>query len=46
VARATQTAAAAQPEWAATPHTQRSEILRGAAELWEREAAAIEWWGT
>ena len=45
VARAAQIAATAQLGWAATPHTERSAILRRAAQLWEREAADIEWWG-
>lgn len=45
VTRAAQAAAAAQPAWAATPHTQRSAVLRRAAEIWEHEAASIEWWG-
>lgn len=45
VTRAAQAAAAAQPAWAATPHTQRSAVLRRAAEIWERQAASIEWWG-
>jgi benzaldehyde dehydrogenase (NAD) len=37
-------AAAAQPAWAATPHTQRSAILRRAAEIWLANAAEIEDW--
>ena len=45
VARAAQLAAAAQPAWAATPHTQRSAILRRAADIWLANAADIEWWG-
>jgi benzaldehyde dehydrogenase (NAD) len=45
VARAARIAAAAQPAWAATPHTERSAILRRAADLWVRHAADIEWWG-
>jgi benzaldehyde dehydrogenase (NAD) len=45
VGRAAQLAAAAQPAWAATPHTERSAILRRAADLWLANAADIEWWG-
>ena len=45
VARAAQIAAAAQPAWAATPHTERSAILRRAADIWLANAAEIEWWG-
>ena len=45
VARAAQIAAAVQPAWAATPHTERSAILRRAADLWLAHAADIEWWG-
>ena len=45
VARAAQLAAAAQPDWAATPHTERSAVLRRAADLWLANAPDIEWWG-
>jgi benzaldehyde dehydrogenase (NAD) len=45
VARATRLAAAAQPAWAATPHTERSAVLRRAADLWLANAPGIEWWG-
>jgi benzaldehyde dehydrogenase (NAD) len=45
VGRAAQIAAAAQPAWAATPHTERSAILRRAADLWLANVADIEWWG-
>ena len=45
VARAAQIAAAAQTGWAATPHTERSAILRRAADIWLAHAADIEWWG-
>jgi benzaldehyde dehydrogenase (NAD) len=37
-------AAAAQPEWAALPHTQRSAILRKAGQIWLDNAAEIEEW--
>ncbi len=37
-------AAAAQPAWAATPHSARSAILRKAADLWLENAAEIEDW--
>jgi acyl-CoA reductase-like NAD-dependent aldehyde dehydrogenase len=42
--RAAQQAAAAQPAWAALPHTQRSAILRRAADIWLANAAEIEQW--
>ncbi|WP_300609310.1 benzaldehyde dehydrogenase [Trebonia sp.] len=44
VVRAARYAAAAQPAWAATPHTQRSAILRRAADIWQANAAEIEQW--
>jgi benzaldehyde dehydrogenase (NAD) len=44
VARAVKSAAAAQPAWAARPHTERAAILRRAALLWEENAAEIEGW--
>jgi benzaldehyde dehydrogenase (NAD) len=44
VTRAVRTAAAAQPAWAAVPHTERAAILRRAAALWEANAAEIEDW--
>ena len=44
VASATAAAAAAQPAWAALPHTQRSAILRRAGEIWLANAAEIEQW--
>jgi benzaldehyde dehydrogenase (NAD) len=37
-------ATAAQPAWAAAPHTQRAAILRKAAEIWLANAAEIEDW--
>jgi len=42
--RAAQLAAAAQPEWAALAHSQRSAILRRAADIWLANAAEIEQW--
>ena len=45
VARAAAVAAAAQPGWAARPHTERSAILRRAAQIWLEHAAEIEQWG-
>jgi benzaldehyde dehydrogenase (NAD) len=45
VSRAAEQAAAAQRAWAATPHTERSAILRRAADLWLASASSIEWWG-
>jgi benzaldehyde dehydrogenase (NAD) len=44
IARAAARAAAAQPAWAALPHTQRAAILRRAAEIWLANAAEIEDW--
>jgi benzaldehyde dehydrogenase (NAD) len=44
VAKAASAAAAAQQDWAARPHTQRSAILRRAADLWLANAAEIESW--
>ncbi len=45
VARAAQIAPAAQAGWAATPHNQRSAVLRRAADIWLQNAAEIESWG-
>jgi benzaldehyde dehydrogenase (NAD) len=45
VKRAAQVAAAAQAGWAARPHTERSAILRKAADLWLASAQEIEPWG-
>jgi benzaldehyde dehydrogenase (NAD) len=45
VTRAAQIAAAAQPAWAAKPHTERQAILRRAGDLWLAAAAEIEPWG-
>jgi len=44
VTRAVKQAAAAQPAWAATPHTARAAILRRAAQLWQENAPEIEGW--
>jgi len=44
VARAARLAAAAQPAWAAVPHTERAAILRRAAAIWEANAPEIEQW--
>src|ERR1700722_2241952 len=44
VTRAVKQASEAQPAWAAMPHTERSAILRRAAQLWEENAAEIEGW--
>ena len=44
VTRAVRKASEAQRAWAATPHTERSAILRRAALLWEENAAEIEGW--
>src|ERR1700744_4446944 len=45
VARAARGSAETQPAWAATPHTERSAILRRAADIWLANAPDIEWWG-
>src|SRR5277367_4096974 len=42
VAGAVARAAAAQPAWAALPHTRRAAILRKAGEIWLANAAEIE----
>ena len=44
VTRAVKLAAAAQPAWAALPHTERSAILRRAADIWLANAPEIEDW--
>ena len=44
VARATASAAAAQPEWAALPATERMDVVRRAAELLERHRPELERW--
>jgi benzaldehyde dehydrogenase (NAD) len=44
VTRAVRKAAAAQPAWAALPHTERAAVLRRAAIGWEENAAEIEGW--
>jgi benzaldehyde dehydrogenase (NAD) len=45
IARAAAVAAAAQPAWAATPHTERSALLRRAAQVWLDHSGEIERWG-
>jgi len=37
-------AAAAQPGWAALPHTERSAVLRRAGDIWRAHVAEIEQW--
>jgi benzaldehyde dehydrogenase (NAD) len=44
VAKAAESAADAQREWAATPHQQRAAVLRKAAQLWGQHADEISWW--
>jgi len=44
IARAARRATAAQPAWAALPHTERSAVLRRAADVWLANAAEIEQW--
>jgi benzaldehyde dehydrogenase (NAD) len=44
VAKAAESAAEAQREWAATPHQQRAAVLRSAAALWTKYAEEISWW--
>ena len=46
VARATEGAARAQKEWAATPHPVRAAVLRRAGQLWEQHAEEIGGWNT
>ncbi|MGD0557704.1 MAG: benzaldehyde dehydrogenase [Streptosporangiaceae bacterium] len=44
VARAAASAARAQRDWAAKPHGERAAILRKAGDIWQANAADIEWW--
>ncbi|GAA0375962.1 benzaldehyde dehydrogenase [Acrocarpospora corrugata] len=44
LARAAESAAVAQREWAATPHPVRAAVLRRAARLWAEHAEEISWW--
>src|ERR1700759_3401246 len=44
VARAAESAAAAQEKWAATPYTERAKVLRRAGHLWEVHAAEVGDW--
>ncbi len=44
IARAARRAADAQPAWAALPHTERSAVLRRAADVWLANAGEIERW--
>jgi benzaldehyde dehydrogenase (NAD) len=44
LARAAETAAAAQAGWAALPHTERAAVLRRAGALWAQHAEEIAWW--
>jgi len=44
VAEAAQAAREAQREWAALPHTARSQVLRRAGDLWSEHADEISWW--
>ncbi|NEE01272.1 aldehyde dehydrogenase family protein [Phytoactinopolyspora halotolerans] len=44
LARATRAAAAAQHEWAATPHHARAAVLRRAGDLWAEHAEEITQW--
>jgi benzaldehyde dehydrogenase (NAD) len=44
VARAAQSAAAAQEKWAKTPYTERAKVLRRAGHLWEVHAAEVGDW--
>src|ERR1700756_3862119 len=44
VARAAQSAAAAQEKWAATPYTERAKVLRRAGHLWDVHAAEVGEW--
>jgi len=44
VVSAAQKAAAAQRDWAARPHSERSALMRKAADIWQANAAEIEGW--
>src|ERR1700756_4232581 len=44
VARAAESAAAAQEKWAATPYPERAAVLRRAGQLWEEHAAEVGEW--
>ncbi len=44
VAKATQSAAEAQKDWAARSHVERATVLRKAAQLWATHAEEIAWW--
>ena len=44
VTRAVRKASEAQRAWAATPHTERSAVLRRAADIWLANAPEIEDW--
>ena len=44
VAAAGESAAVAQREWAALPHTARAAVLRKAGDLWAEHAAEIRDW--
>ncbi len=44
VARAAESAARAQREWAARPHTERAAVLRRAGDLWQEHADEIAGW--
>jgi benzaldehyde dehydrogenase (NAD) len=44
VARAAESAARAQRDWAALPHPERAAVLRRAAALWTEHAEEISWW--
>src|SRR4051812_49401335 len=44
VAEAAASAAAAQRDWAALPHTARAAVLRKAGDLWARHAEEISGW--
>jgi benzaldehyde dehydrogenase (NAD) len=46
VRRAARSAAAAQREWAAKPHTERAAVLRRAGDLWQQHADEISEWNT
>ena len=44
VTRAAESAARAQREWAALPHSERARVLRRASALWEEHAEEISGW--
>jgi benzaldehyde dehydrogenase (NAD) len=44
VSKAAGRAQEAQRDWAARPHAERAAVLRKAGDIWQANAADIEWW--